>query len=101
MPSRPRSARRSRLLALAVLALLLGAIAFMATVMGVTSLASSPPATSTTTAPATTDVPPTTTAAAAVEDGYQPNPAGPPATDASGQWTTKTAPASPGAGGDR
>jgi hypothetical protein len=101
MPSHPRSARRSRLLALAVLALLLAAVAFATTVA---SLASSAPATLTTTAPATTDVLPsvtTTAAATAATASYRPTLAGPPATDPNGQWIPDPAPAGPSAGGGR
>ncbi len=79
-----RTPRRPlRRLAIVVVVLVVAALAFMVTVAGLASRASSAPATSTTT-------PTTPTAAAA---GYQPTPAGPPATDPCGQWIPGPAPA--------
>ncbi len=83
---RPRTTRRRsplRRLAAALVVLLLAAVAFFG-VAGLTGRA----------APA----PPVTTAPAPqrpARGGYVPHPAGPPATDQGGQWTTGTAPAGP------
>jgi len=106
----PRPTRRRRRLrrlaaAVAVLALAaLAALAFAFTVPTLTGHAAPRPAPA---APSIAVVPtPTTTAAAAPgSEGYVPTPAGPPATDANGQWIPEpdqppTSPSS-SAGGDR
>jgi hypothetical protein len=85
-PRRPRWRRR---LAGAVVILILAAIAFTVTVAAVTSRA----------APAAV---PSLPAAAPATTGYSPTVAGPPATDASGQWIPEPdPPTSTSAGGGR
>jgi hypothetical protein len=97
-PSRRR--RPLRRLATAVLILALTALAFTLTVTGVTGHAAPRP----TPAAPSIAILPTTTAAAVGPEGYVPTPAGPPATDAGGQWIPEPEPTPPGnssAGGGR
>lgn len=91
----PRTARRRRplrRLATAVVVLALAALAFTLTVAGVTGHAAPTPQP----APAAPSIAilPTTTKPAPrpVPEGYDPIPAGPPATDANGQWTGEADP---------
>ncbi len=97
-PTRRR--RPLRRLATAVLILALAALTFTLTVAGVTGHAAPQRA------PAAPSIAilPTTTAAAVGPEGYVPTPAGPPATDAGGQWIPEPEPTPPGnssAGGGR
>jgi hypothetical protein len=79
-PTRRR--RPLRRLAAFLVVLALAALAFTLTLAGVTSHAAPRP----TPAAPSIAILPTTTAAAAGPEGYVPTPAGPPATDAGGQW---------------
>ncbi len=94
--ARRAATRRLRLGRLAVVALVLAVLAFG--VSAVTTHAATAP-----TAPSIVVVP--TTAPAPAPEGYVPTPAGPPATDANGQWIPEpdptSAPASSTAGGGR
>jgi hypothetical protein len=98
-----RSRRRPlRRLAAFLVVLALAALAFTLTVTGVTGHAAPTPRP----APAAPSIAilPTTTAAAVGPEGYVPTPAGPPATDQSGQWIPEPEPTPPGnssAGGGR
>jgi hypothetical protein len=100
----PRPRRRRwplRRLAAAVLVLALAALAFTLTLAGVTGHAAPTPRP--TPAPPSIAILPTTAAAVGPE-GYVPTPAGPPATDAGGQWIPEPEPTPPGtssAGGGR
>jgi hypothetical protein len=87
-PTRRR--RPLRRLAAAVLILALAALAFTLTLAGVTGHAAPRP---TPVAPFIAILP-TTTAAATGPEGYVPTPAGPPATDAGGQWIPEPDPSS-------
>jgi hypothetical protein len=91
-PSRRR--RPLRRLAAAVLVLALAALAFTLTVANVTGHAAPAPRP----APAAPFIAilPTTTAAVVGPEGYVPTPAGPPATDAGGQWIIQPEPTPPG-----
>jgi hypothetical protein len=93
-----RHARPLRRLAIAVVVLVLTALALPALLGPLTSHAAPAPA-----APSTSIA--SSTAAEPAPQGYVPIPAGPPATDASGQWIpepdTASAPASSSAGGGR
>ncbi len=91
-----------RRLATAVLVLALAALAFTLTLANVTGHAAPAPRP----APAAPSIAilPTTTAAAAGPQGHVPTPAGPPATNAGGQWIPEPEPTPPGnssAGGGR
>jgi hypothetical protein len=99
-PTRRRRPLR-RLTTAVVVILALAALAFSLTVANVTGHAAPAPAPpSIAILPTTTT---TTTAAAAGPgpEGYVPTPAGPPATDAGGQWIPKPDSTSSSAGGDR
>jgi hypothetical protein len=102
LPPTIRRRRPLRRLAAAVVVLALAALAFTLTLTGVTGHAAPRP---TPAAPSIAILPTTTAAAAGPEsEGYVPTPAGPPATDAGGQWIPEPAPTPPGnssAGGGR
>jgi hypothetical protein len=98
-----RRHRPLRRLALAGVALVLAVVAFAATIAGAASRAAPTPAPSigivtssstTTTAAPGSDAAPATT-------GYRPTVAGPPATDAHGQWISEPDPATSSTGGGR
>jgi hypothetical protein len=90
--SRPAPASRRRLLAVALLGLLLAVLAFVFSIPALLGPWTSP----TVPPPAIAILRPTTTTA-----GYTPTPAGPPATTPDGRVTTQPAPAHPSVGGGR
>ncbi len=100
LPPTSRRRRPLRRLAAFLVVLALAALAFTLTLANVTGHAAPRPA------PAAPSIAilPTATAAAVGPEGYVPTPAGPPATDQSGQWIPQPEPTPPGnssAGGGR
>jgi hypothetical protein len=99
LPHHRRHRRPLRRLALVGVALVLTVIAFAATVAGMASRAAPAPVpsigivTTTTAAPSSHAAPATT--------GYRPTVAGPPATNAQGQWISEPDPATSSTGGGR
>jgi hypothetical protein len=90
LPRPTRHRRLVRRLAVAVVVLALTALAFTLTVANVTGHAAPQPAPA---APSIAILPTTTKPAPKpVPEGYDPIPAGPPATDANGQWTGEADP---------
>jgi hypothetical protein len=97
----PTRRRRLRRLGVAVVILALAALAFTLTVANVTSHAAPRPAPASPSIAILTST--TTLPPAPGSEGYVPTPAGPPATDANGQWIADSTPTptSSSAGGER